>query len=93
MMKQSDTAVNQLKERFRREAIDNKEATIGRIAYTQIQIYGEVSYKAIRKSLHKMIEEAPSKRGDIIPELDTHLLDAEAALVFLLQLHEPHDDH
>jgi|GEM_PF-6016395 len=83
--------IKQLDERFRREARDNKEKTLGRVVYTLIQIYGEVSYETIRKALHKMIDESPSRRGEIRPELDTQLHDAEAALMLLLELHEPHD--
>lgn len=90
MCKKSN-AVEVLKERFRREAIENKEATIGRIVYTQIQIYGDVSYEAIRKSLVKMIAECPSEHGEITSDLDVQQHNATQALLFLEELHEPHD--
>lgn len=83
--------IKQLDERFRREAHDNKEKTLGRIVYTLIQIYGEVSYETIRKALHTMIKDSPSNHGKIRPEFDTQLHDANEALLFLLRLHEPHD--
>lgn len=90
-MNKKPEAVEQLKERFRREAEENKEATIGRIVYSLIQEYGDVSYDAIRKHLCRMIQDAPSAHGAISPELDVQLHNANAALVFLLLLHEPHD--
>lgn len=87
------SAISQLENRFRREAKEKREDTIGRIVYTLVQIHGEISYQAIRKALHQLIEESPSNRGEIAPALDTQFLDAEAALMRLLDFHVPHDEH
>lgn len=88
----SKSAISLIEDRFRREAKKKREDTIGRIVYALVQINGEVSYQAIRKALHKLIEESPSNRGEIAKVLDTQFLDAEAALMQLLDFHGPHDD-
>ena len=84
--------IKKLTDRFRREANNNIEKTIGRVVLSQIQIYGEVSYDAIRYALARETEKTLSGQGKIIPELDPELHDLQAAQLKLLELHDPHDE-
>lgn len=90
-MNPRETAIRQLGERFRREAGEKREETIGRTVCNLIQIHGDVSFRTIRLALCDQADNSPSERGEIRPELDPQLHDAREALLLLLELHEPHD--
>lgn len=88
----SEAVIKQLNERFRREAKENRERTLGHVVYTLVQIHGDVSYETIRSELRKRLANSPSALGQITPELDTQLHDTQEALWLLEELHEPFDD-